>query len=101
MEGLRFELRVAWGGPITGLCTGGGRFDANVQELVRQNGPVAKYLVSNPCQDACGTIETDRDVRGAPIYLCPGCDSQWWEPREEKVIVDEPEHSAQPQSQSS
>ena len=59
-----------------------------------QNGHMAKYLVSYPCQDACGTIETDRDVRGAPIYLCPGCDSEWYEPREEKVVVDDREHSS-------
>ena len=40
---------------------------------------MAKDLVSNPCQDACGTIETDRRVEGAPVYLCPGCDSEWIE----------------------
>lgn len=56
-----------------------------------QNVVVANYLVSNPCQDACGTIETNRDVRGAPIYLCPGCDSEWYEPREQTTIVDDPE----------
>lgn len=66
-----------------------------------QNGRMAKYLVSHPCQDACGTIETDRDVRGAPVYLCPGCDSQWYEPREEKVSVDHRELSPEPENQRS
>lgn len=40
---------------------------------------MAKFLVSNPCEDACGTIETDRRVDGAPVYRCPGCDSEWIE----------------------
>ncbi len=39
----------------------------------------ARHLISNPCQDACGTIETDRRVEGAPVYRCPGCDSEWIE----------------------
>ena len=39
----------------------------------------ARHLISNPCQDACGTIETDRRVEGAPVYHCPGCDSEWIE----------------------
>lgn len=39
----------------------------------------ARYLVSNPCQDACGTVTTDRTDEGAPIYRCPGCDSEWIE----------------------
>lgn len=41
--------------------------------------PRARYLVSQPCQDACGTITTDRRVEGAPVYRCPGCDSEWIE----------------------
>ncbi len=40
---------------------------------------VARHLVSNPCQDACGTIQSDRLVEGAPVYRCPGCDSEWIE----------------------
>ena len=40
---------------------------------------MARYLVSNPCEDACATIETSRRVEGAPVYLCPGCDSEWIE----------------------
>ena len=39
----------------------------------------ARYLVLNPCEDACGTLTTDRTVEGAPVYLCPGCDSEWIE----------------------
>ena len=34
-------------------------------------------VVSNPCEDACGTLRTDRTVEGAPVYLCPGCDTEW------------------------
>lgn len=48
----------------------------------------ARYLVSNPCQDACGTITTDRVVDGAPVYLCPGCDSQWLETSELGTIAE-------------
>ena len=40
---------------------------------------MARYLVTNPCQDACGTLTTDRTVEGAPVYRCPGCDSEWIE----------------------
>lgn len=64
---------------------------------MRHNGPMAKYLVSNPCQDACGTIQTDRSVNGAPVYLCPGCDSEWYEPREQTKVDDE--EKAVPQHQ--
>jgi len=39
----------------------------------------ARYLISNPCEDACGTLRTDRTVDGAPVYRCPGCDSEWIE----------------------
>ena len=39
----------------------------------------ARFLTSWPCQDACGTIETDERVEGAPVYRCPGCDSSWIE----------------------
>ena len=42
-------------------------------------GRMARYLVSNPCEDACATIETSRRVEGAPVYRCPGCDSEWIE----------------------
>lgn len=43
---------------------------------------MAEYLVTNPCQDACGTVETERRVKGAPVYRCPGCDSEWIEASE-------------------
>lgn len=48
----------------------------------------AKYLVSNPCNDACGTKETDRRVQGAPVYWCPGCDSEWIELGERTEVED-------------
>ena len=38
-----------------------------------------RHLVSNPCRDACGTIDTGERVDGAPILRCPGCDSTWVE----------------------
>lgn len=39
----------------------------------------ARFLTTWPCQDACGTIETDERVEGAPVYRCPGCDTTWIE----------------------
>lgn len=39
----------------------------------------ARFLRTNPCQDACGTVQTDERVEGAPVYRCPGCDSSWIE----------------------
>jgi hypothetical protein len=39
----------------------------------------ARYLVSNPCEDGCGTLSTGRTVEGAPVYRCAGCDSEWIE----------------------
>lgn len=39
----------------------------------------ARYLITNPCEDGCGQIRTDRTVEGAPVYRCPGCDSEWIE----------------------
>ncbi len=36
-------------------------------------------LVSYPCEDACGTLITDRTFEGAPVYRCPGCDTEWIE----------------------
>lgn len=47
----------------------------------------ARYLVSHPCEDACGTIETDERVEGAPVYRCPGCDSTWIELHERTEIL--------------
>ncbi len=44
-----------------------------------------RSLVSYPCQDACGTLTTDRTVEGAPVYRCPGCDSEWIE-LDERVL---------------
>ena len=40
---------------------------------------VARFLVSFPCNDACCEIMTDDTVEGAPVYRCPGCDSEWIE----------------------
>lgn len=42
-------------------------------------GPMMRHLIARRCQDACGTITTDRTVEGAPVYRCPGCDSEWIE----------------------
>ena len=39
----------------------------------------ARFLVTHPCQDACGAGETDERVEGAPVYRCPGCDTAWIE----------------------
>lgn len=39
-------------------------------------------LVSYPCQDACAERVTGRTVDGAPVYVCPGCDSEWYDDRE-------------------
>lgn len=39
----------------------------------------ARFLVTWPCQDACGTQKTDEVVEGAPVYRCPGCDTTWIE----------------------
>lgn len=39
----------------------------------------ARFLRTFPCQDACGTLTTDRTVEGAPVYRCPGCDTEWIE----------------------
>lgn len=50
--------------------------------------PMARYLQTNPCEDACGTIQTDRRVEGAPVYRCPGCDSEWIELHERTTEPD-------------
>lgn len=50
-------------------------------------GVVARFLVSLPCQDACCEVMTDKVVEGAPVYRCPGCDSEWIELRERSTIV--------------
>lgn len=44
----------------------------------------ARFLESFPCQDACGVLETDDRVEGAPVYRCPGCDTKWIELNERK-----------------
>lgn len=49
----------------------------------------ARYLASFRCQDACGTITTERVVDGAPVYRCPGCDSEWLETSELGTIGDD------------
>ncbi len=38
-----------------------------------------RHLTTNPCRDACGTLETGERLDGAPVYRCPGCDSTWVE----------------------
>ena len=49
----------------------------------------ARFLVSYPCEDACGEVMTRRTVEGAPVYRCPGCDSEW---------IELDERTAQPQA---
>lgn len=39
----------------------------------------ARFLVSYPCNDACCEVMTKHTVEGAPVYRCPGCDSEWIE----------------------
>ncbi len=39
----------------------------------------ARFLISYPCEDGCGELRTGRTVEGAPVYRCPGCDSEWIE----------------------
>ncbi|MGO1384718.1 MAG: hypothetical protein ACTHWA_08605 [Arachnia sp.] len=39
----------------------------------------ARFLVSHPCNDACCEVMTEYTVEGAPVYRCPGCDSEWIE----------------------
>ena len=36
-----------------------------------------RHLVTNPCQDACGTVDTGAQLDGCTIFRCPGCDSTW------------------------
>ncbi len=50
----------------------------------------ARFLVSHPCEDACCEVMTDRTVEGAPVYLCPGCDSEWIELRERTIAAPPP-----------
>ena len=40
-------------------------------------GSLLRDLVTFPCQDACGELTTPARVEGAPVYRCPGCDSEW------------------------
>lgn len=55
-----------------------------------------RQLVTHPCEDACGEITTDRTVEGAPVYRCPGCDSEWIELNERTARpVDSPSAHAQ------
>ena len=48
----------------------------------------ARFLTTWPCQDACGTVETDERVEGAPVYRCPGCDTSWIELGERSAPCD-------------
>ncbi|WP_040283751.1 hypothetical protein [Tessaracoccus massiliensis] len=50
----------------------------------------ARFLTTWPCQDACGTVETDERVEGAPVYRCPGCDTTWIELNERTTDVPAP-----------
>lgn len=47
----------------------------------------ARFLVSHPCNDACCEVVTEHTVEGAPVYRCPGCDSEWIELGERKRSV--------------
>lgn len=51
----------------------------------------ARFLESQPCQDACGVMETGEFVEGAPVYSCPGCDSRWIELNERRPVEEPPE----------
>jgi hypothetical protein len=59
-------------------------------------------LVSYPCEDACGTLVTDRTFEDAPVYRCPGCDTEWIELSERTPTPDpageQPDAPAQPAS---
>lgn len=46
----------------------------------------ARFLVSHPCNDACCEVMTDQSVEGAPVYRCPGCDSEWIELAERTAL---------------
>lgn len=39
----------------------------------------ARFLRTFPCQDGCGVLTTSERVEGAPVYRCPGCDTEWIE----------------------
>lgn len=60
-----------------------------------------RHLVAHPCEDACGTLTTDRTVEGAPVYLCPGCDSEWIELHERRTppVTAPPEKARNPRPQ--
>ncbi len=46
----------------------------------------ARFLVSHPCNDACCEVMTEHTVEGAPVYRCPGCDSEWIELGERTTV---------------
>ena len=50
-------------------------------------GSLLRDLVTFPCQDACGELTTPARVEGAPVYRCPGCDSEW-------ILLSEPDFMA-------
>lgn len=50
----------------------------------------ARFLTTFPCQDACGVLATERRVEGAPVYRCPGCDTEWIELDERTEPADAP-----------
>lgn len=54
------------------------------------DGMTARFLRTSPCEDACGTLPTDRTVDGATVYRCPGCDAEWIELDDVTVVADEP-----------
>ncbi len=57
-------------------------------------------LVSYPCEDACGTLTTDRTFEGAPVYRCPGCDTEWIELNERTTTEPTQEPTASEQQTS-
>lgn len=64
----------------------GDRHRLGVGFLSGQTGRVIRDLVTYPCQDACGELLTKRTVDGAPVYRCPGCDSEWYDEAERTVV---------------
>lgn len=54
----------------------------------------ARFLVSYPCNDACCEVMTEHTVEGAPVYRCPGCDSEWIELAERTATTHPPTKSS-------
>lgn len=56
----------------------------------RRCGVAARFLMSYPCNDACCEVMTEHTVEGAPVYRCPGCDSEWIELAERTATTHAP-----------